>query len=134
MKQLITVRAIPLCVLLFLAFGIANAEAQRLNVSLKVTEVTVTGGVADATLAVEVHNEESVAANNVWVIFEDGTEASIGDVPAEGSAASAESRYTFDLSGKLPTLNVPLPVTLKFSIEGTAGEKPAVAILRTVQQ
>ena len=128
-----TRRAAVLSVAALLSVAVA-AESPRLNVVLNVTEVTVTDSIADATLAVEVQNEESGAVTNVWVVFEDGTEVSVGDVPAEGSASSAAARYTFDLSDKLPTANVPLPVTVKFSIEGTPGEKQTVAVLRTVVQ
>ena len=109
------------------------ADSPRLNVVLNVTEVTVTNSIADATLAVEVQNEESDAITNVWVIFEDGTEVSVGDVSPEGSASSSAASYTFDLSGKVPSANVALPVTVKFSLQGSPTEKQTVTFLRLLQ-
>lgn len=129
-------RAFGVAVLAFatLSVSLLSADSHRLNVVLNVTEVTVTNGVADATLAVEVQNDESDAVSNVWVVFENGTEVSIGDVPAEGSASSAPAQYTFDLSDKLPSANIPLKVTVKFSLQGSPAEKQTVTVLRMEAQ
>ena len=78
----------------------------------------------DAEISITVTNGESVLASDVYVVFEDGQEVSIGDVAPGGSAASAPVTRNID-SSEMPTHNFPVPVTLTFFLDGVYEELPA---------
>lgn len=104
---------------------VARAEAQ---VSLAVAEasVVVQNGQADATFRLEVTNQGSSVAGNVWVVMPDGTSTWFGDVAGDGgSAKGASETHRFDVSSVPPTRHVPIAVTLKFSVDGADVEHPA---------
>ena len=110
----------------FLALAISAPAA--LGASLGVTAETISVDElldsADAQVSLTVTNGGSVAATDVYVVFEDGQEVSIGDVPPGGSAASAPQARTLDLV-EMPSRNSPMPVTLTFTLDGVYEEMPA---------
>ena len=99
------------------------AQPARVSAELETSSVIVTNDVAETTFKVVIHNEQDVAIENVWLVFEDGFEVSIGNVAAESSASSESNTRTFDLSQKMQSLAVPLPATLKFAVGGNAVEQ-----------
>jgi len=109
------------------------AAAQRISAELETSQLSVTNGVAEATFKVVVNNEESQPLTNVWVIFKDGFEVSVGEVGAETSGTSESTTRTFDLSESGETLNVPFEATLKYSVDGNAVEQPTTVVLRLGQ-
>ena len=116
------------------SISVLPAAAQRISAELETSQVTVTNGVADATFKVVVTNEEGSALAGVWLVFEDGFEVSIGDVAAESSSASESNTRTFDLSGHIDSLNLSLPATLKYAVDGAAVEQKTSITLRLQQQ
>lgn len=109
-----------------------RAQAPRVSASLVTSEVTVQNGLADATFRIDVRNEEAQALSNLFVVFADNTEVAIGDVPAEGSAASEPTSHTFDVSEAI-SAHATIPVTLKYSVDGAQVEQAASVVLRTQQ-
>ena len=108
----------------------ATANAGRVFVSLDTSRLTVINDVADATFTVVVRNEEAEALAQAWLVFEDGFEVAVGDVPGEGSAASESVSRTFDLSTHARSLNVALNATLKYSVDGNAVERQTTVVLK----
>ncbi|MEW6321520.1 MAG: hypothetical protein AB1635_10575 [Acidobacteriota bacterium] len=104
------------------------AEAQQVSADLQASQVAVTNGIADATFTITIANGSDAALQNVWVVFDDGTEVQVGDVAAGGSAASAEQQRAFDVSSS-PSRNVPVPVTLKFTADGDTAEIRSTVVL-----
>ena len=118
---------------LLLASATASAaQAQRISASLVTSQVAVENGIAEATFRIDVANEEATPISNVWVVFADNTEVAIGDVPAEGSAASESTTHAFDISQAV-SIHASIPVTLKYSVDGTQVEQAATVVLRTQQ-
>jgi hypothetical protein len=120
-------------VLLVASSAIAlRASEPRITASLIASAVSVQNGLADATFRIEVKNDEASAMSDVFVVFADNVELAVGSVPAEGSATSGEMTRTFDVS-ESPSKYMPIPVTLKYSVGGTAVET-AVTITLTAEQ
>jgi hypothetical protein len=111
----------PFLAVMLAAMSASEASAQRVEITAQVIEATVTGGVLDVQFRINVTNGESSVASNVGVAFEDGVVVAIGDVDAEGSAISAIERRTVDIS-TVDTHTVSVPVTVKFSLDGTSVE------------
>ena len=122
-----------LAVLLALCVFVSRADAQRIMASLDASAITVTNDVAEATFKVVVKNEESSAMANVWLIFADGFEVSVGDVPAEDSGASESVTRSFDLSEQIKSLAVPFTATLKYSVDGNSVEQQTTVVLHLDQ-
>ena len=110
---------IPLLAAAVGVVGASGAAAQQIQATAQTIEATENGEQLDVQFRIAVTNGESVVASNVYVVFEDGGQVNVGDVAAEGSAVSAPERRTLDTSAA-PTRNVPVPVTVKFSLaDGT---------------
>ncbi len=114
----------------FLALAISAPAA--LGASLGVTAETISVDElldsVDAQVTLTVTNGGSVAASDVYVVFEDGVEVSVGDVAAGGSASSAPVDRSMDIS-EMPTRNFPVPVTLTFTLDGVYEELPATLVV-----
>jgi hypothetical protein len=108
-------------------------SAQRVSAELEASQISIVNDVAEATFKVVVTNEESTPIAQAWLVFADGYEVSVGDVPAEGSTASEPTTRTFDLSGHIRSLNVPFEATLKYSADGNAVEQATTVVLRLDQ-
>ena len=115
--------------LLFLAALAPAAAEHRVAAEFEISQLTVVNGVAEATFKVVIKNEETYSLAGVWLVFDDGFEVSIGDVAAESSGASDSATRTFDLSQHISSLNVPLPATLKFAVDGSNVEQPTSIVL-----
>ena len=109
-----------------------RASEPRITATLVASAVAVQNGLADATFRIEVKNDEASAMSDVFVVFADNAELAVGNVPAEGSATSGEMTRTFDVSNS-PSKYVPIPVTLKYSVDGAQVET-SVTVTLTAEQ
>lgn len=109
--------------------GVASAEAQQVSVAAVNVEATAQGDLVQATFKVEVTNPGDTAAADVVVVFSDGIQMALGTIEAGSSAVSQPETRTIDRSA-LPTQNVPVPVTLKYTSGGESVEAAAVLIVR----
>lgn len=110
--------------------AVSRAEAQ-VSVSVTDAAVVIQDGVADATFKLQVSNGAASGVSNVWVALPDGTSTWLGDLAAGESTTSASESHRFDVSGLPPTHNTPIPVTIKFSLDGADVEQAAILVLRT---
>jgi hypothetical protein len=99
------------------------ASAQLISTELEASQVTVTNDVAEVTFKVVVRNDEALALTNVWLVFEEGFEISIGDIEPESSRASESTTHTFDLTHHVRSRTIPLNATLKYTAGGEAVEQ-----------
>jgi hypothetical protein len=97
------------------------AVAQQLQATAETIEVVEHGEAIDAQFRVVVRNGESSAAVNVQVVFEDAVEVNLGNIAGDGSAVSAPERRMIDISA-MPTRHVPVPVTVRFAVDGVEVE------------
>lgn len=109
-----------------------RAEAQAAKASAVNAEVAVQNGIAQARFSIEIANAGASPLSNVVAVFSDGLEVAIGDVAAEGSAVSQPESRTIDIS-ELPSNNIAVPITLKFSVDGNDVEEAATLYLRVQQ-
>lgn len=107
----------------------SQASAQNVTAALDAIEVVESGDFVDAKFRITVTNGESAVASNVVVAFADGAEVNVGDVAAEGSAASGVQTRAIDVSA-IPTRNVPVPVTVKFFLDGVSVELAQILTVR----
>src|SRR5689334_4293980 len=86
--------------LILFAFASASrAEAQQLSVSAVNASVTVQpDGSAQATFSIQVTNKERRAMTNFFVVFADGTTATLDDVAPQGTVVSQPQTLTIDVS------------------------------------
>jgi len=107
-----------------LVFSSSTARAQQVSVTPVSSSVTVSGSTLQATFKIQVVNSESSPMTNFFVFFEDGTYVTIGDVNAGATVVSDTVTRLVDLTGKPPSRNQPIRVTLKFSLDGQNVERP----------
>src|SRR5689334_11683631 len=106
-------------VLLAIAVGAAALSAHaRVSVMAVGAEVTQQGSIATAKFKIQVTNEEDVAINAVRVVFDGGIEVVIGDVAAGSTVVSGGQKFVFDTTNLPPTRSFPVPVTVKFLLNG----------------
>ena len=120
------------CALLWV-LSVVPAAAQRISAQLQTSEVRVTNDIADATFKVVVYSEEAVALTDVWLVFEDGFEISVGDVDGESSKSSDDQTKSFDLSKDGGTAHVPFQATVKYRVDGEPLEKTITVVLNLDQ-
>jgi len=113
-----------------LALVIASPAA--LGASLGVTAETIEAidfdGIVDTQVTLTVTNNESVLASDVYVVFEDGLEVSVGDVAPGGSAESGLVTRTIDNS-EYPSRSFPVQVTLTFFLDDVFEELPETLLV-----
>lgn len=128
-----TIRVRSAAIGLALLGTLAATPTEAAEVSVAATDATVTmaNGIVSAQFRVAASNSEAADATNVVVVFQDGTQLVVGDVPAGGTATSGTETRTYDASDR-PTKYQALPVTLKFTLGSQVVEQPAVINL-TVQ-
>ena len=105
-----------------------RAEAQQL--SIRAVEVSIAApqdGVAEATFRISVTSSEQSALMSFVVVFKDGSRVELGDVPASGSLVSEPQTKLIDASH--PSVNIPVPVTLTYTVDGTPNEIPWAVVL-----
>ena len=123
-------RLAGMTVALLLAAFTSAAAQEQLSVEMQVSQLSVVNDIADATFKIVVTNEEATPLVAAWLVFDDGFEVSVGDVPAQGSAASEPATRSFDLSQHVRSRNVPLPAKLKYTVGGNAAEQALNVVLR----
>ena len=111
------------------AASATTAAAQQVQASAQVLNVVENGAFIDVQLRVAVANGESAVASNVVVAFEDGLQVSLGDVAAGQSAVSTVQTESIDISTK-PTHNVPVPVSVKFVLNGQSVESAQTLLVK----
>lgn len=102
---------------------LTSAEARTFKAAAVNSSASVTDGLAQVTFKIELTNDESSAMTNVFVVFEDGTEVSLGDVAAAATVQSDTQSRTIDVS-EATTRTLVMKVTLKYSLDGDAVEVP----------
>ena len=117
---------------LALSSAVSNADVPRVTATMIASAVSVQNGLADATFRIEIKNDEESALSDLFVVFADNIELAVGAVPAEGSATSGEMTRSFDIS-ESPSKYTPIPVTLKYSVNGVPVEA-AVNVLLEAEQ
>lgn len=122
-------RLVVSCVLLWL-LSVVPASAQLISTELEASQVTITNDVAEVTFKLVVRNDEALALTNVWLVFEEGLEISIGDIEPESSRASESTTHTFDLTQHVRSRTIPLNATLKYTAGGEAVEQTTSVGLR----
>lgn len=129
MPRLFSYRIAVAVAAIVLSASVLIAEPPRVFASLELSALTITNDIAEATFKLAVKNEQEVSLSGVFVVFEDGFEVSVGDVAAESSTESDAVTRTFDLSQHLRTLNIAIPVTLKYAADGNAVEQATSVVL-----
>lgn len=105
-----------------------RAEAQQL--SIQAVEVAIGApqdGVSQATFRISVASKEQSALMSFTVTFKDGSKVELGDVPVQGSLISDPQTKAIDAS--TASNSIPIPVTVTYSIDGTAVEIPWPIVL-----
>ena len=125
--------AVCLILLTTFAAAVPAFARQRISAELETSRLSLANGVADVTFKVVVKNDEADTLAGVFLVFDDGFEVAVGDVNGEASGSSASTTRTFDLSGQPDTLNVGLPATLKYSVDGAPVEQ-AISVTLRLQQ
>jgi len=113
---------------LFMVVLAPRAEAQQL--SIKALEVAISApqdGVSQATFRISVTSNEQSALMSFTVAFKDGSKVELGDVPAQGSLVSEPQTKLIDAS--TASVNIPIPVTLTYTINGNQVEIPSAVVL-----
>lgn len=100
-----------------------GATEPRVSAYVVETSGTVTNGIAEGTFKVSVTNDEASDATNLVVVFNEDSSLSVGDVAAGATVVSGPVTITMDLS-VMVSKNSPLPVILKFTLDGAAVEMP----------
>jgi hypothetical protein len=102
---------------------ITTAEARTFKASAVNAAATISNGLAQVEFKIEVTNDELSAMTNVFVVFEDGTEVSLGDVDVSATVRSESQSRTIDI-GDSGSRTVAMKVTLKYSLDGDTQEVP----------
>ena len=113
---------------LFMVALAPRVEAQQL--SIKTLEVVISApqdGVSQATFRISVTSNEESALMNFTVAFKDASKVELGDVPAKGSLVSEPQTKFVDAS--TASVNIPIPVTLTYTVNGTQVEIPWAVVL-----
>ena len=108
--------------------AITAALGASLDVTAETIEAVEFDGIVDAQVSLTVTNIEPVLALEVYVVFEDGQEVSVGDIAPGGSAASAPVTFTVN-SPEIATRSIPVPVTLTFFLDEVFEESPATLVV-----
>ena len=120
-----------------LVFGVCVSASQasepRVSATMITSAVSIQNGVADATFRIEVKNDEDAALSDVFVIFADDIQLAVGSVAAAASASSEEMTRSFNVA-ETPSKYTPIPVTLKYSVDGVAVETAVTVTLTAEQQ
>ena len=107
----------------------SRAEAQQLSIqAVEVSIAAAQDGAAPATFRISVTSSEESALMSFTVAYKDGTSVELGDVPAQGSLVSDSQTKLIDVSN--PSMNIPIPVTVTYTINGTQVEIPWNVVLK----
>lgn len=126
--------AVSLAILVAIAGVAASPSAQtRVEVSAVGSEITEQGSIATAKFKIQVTNHEETAITAVRAVFEGGIEVAIGDVAADATVTSAAQKFLFNTADLMATKNVPVHITVNFTVDGTEQSMPALLVLRRAE-
>lgn len=108
-----------LALTLALVVALAGSVSARAGVVVSAvgSALTETDGVATAKFKIQVENGDAADIANVRVSIGD-IEIAVGDVAAGATAVSSAQKFLFDAATLLPTKHVPVPVTIKYVVDG----------------
>ena len=112
------------------------AQAQQLSVAA--VQVTMAasqdgGNTVQATFSINIASNEDSPLTSVNVEFKDGGPVvAVDDVPAHGNSTSQSQTITVDLT-QASSVNIPIPVTVRYWINGAAVEFPTAIVLTKPQ-
>ena len=106
-----------------LSASLFGATEPRVSAYIVESSGAVTDGIAEGTFKVSVTNGEASDATNLVVVFSEDSSLSVGDIAAGATVVSGPVTITMDVS-TMATKNTPMPVTLKFTLDGAAVEMP----------
>lgn len=110
-------RRLALAITLMVALtGSISAHAGVVVTSVG-SALTEADGVATAKFKIQVENGDAADIANVRVSIGD-IEIAVGDVAAGATAVSSAQKFLFDAATLLPTKHVPVPVTIKYVVDG----------------
>jgi len=124
MQHLPSVR-LGIVIAAFAAALMTSAEARTFKATAVNGAATISNGQAQVSFKIEFTNDEELAMTGVTVVFEDGSEVSLGDVEAGATVTSAEQSRTVEM-GDSGSRSVVVKVTLKYAQDGAAAETPWV--------
>src|SRR5688572_20436036 len=90
-----------------------TADARTFKASAVNGAATISDGQAQVNFKIEFTNDEQLAMMGVAIVFEDGSEVSLGDVEAGATVTSAEQSRTVGM-GDSGSRTVVMKVTLKY--------------------
>lgn len=102
---------------------LTGLSARAVNVSAVNASATIHDGLANVSFKIEVANTADSAMTNVFAVFEDGTDVSLGDIDAGATVQSAQQSRTVDI-GDSASRSIPIKITLKYSQDGDTIETP----------
>jgi hypothetical protein len=109
------------------------APHARVAVTAVDSQVTEQGAIATATFKIQIVNQEDAELTGLRVAFDGGIEVVVGDVAAESTLVSGGQKFVFDTTDMLPTKSFPVPVTVKFSLNGVATEMKAILAMKRAE-
>lgn len=112
-------------VLAFTAVMGVGASAPAVTAEAVDAKVTVADGAATATFAIKLTNSEASAVSGLSVEFSDGSSVSAADLAPGQSGTTAVQQKVFTYP-EGSSRSFPVPVTLKFVLEGMGTESAAV--------
>jgi len=126
--------AFSLALLVALASGAAPLAARtRLAVNAVNSVVTQEGAIATAKFKIQIVNQDDVALTAMRVVFAGDIEVVIGDVAAESTVLSGGQQFMFDTTNMPPTKSFPVPVTVKFLVNGVETEMAAILAMKRAE-
>src|SRR5689334_11334883 len=90
-----------------------TVAARAVNASAVEGSATIHDGLAQVSFKIEISNTADSAMTNTFVVFEDGTEVSIGDVAGGSTVQSEQQSRTVDM-GDNASRSVSMKATLKY--------------------
>ena len=123
--------ALALCAVATLAAS--PAAYARVAVTAVDAEVTQQGTIATAKFKIQLVNQEDAMLIGTRVIFQGGIEVVLGDVAANSTFVSGGQKFVFDTSNMPPTRSFPVPVTVKFSLDGADVELKAMLAMKRAE-
>lgn len=104
----------------------------QLNVSAVTTSLTNTDTVATAKFVLHATAGEDAAVSGITVVFSKDYSVALGDAAAGATVKSEPQQLTVDISG-VPTKSVFVPVTVKYTVDGTPAEQAVVLNFGRIQ-
>ena len=127
------VKGFALAFAMVVAIAGSVAAHARIDVLAVDSEVTESNGLATAKFKVQVSNHEETVMTSVRIVFEGGIEVAMSDVAADATVTTGGQKFMFDITNMPPTRSFPVPVTVKFSINGVESETTAILAMKRAE-